>query len=90
MIQILGLLGSMHFDAVVVEVKTFLLLFRLALAILCVPDNLCTKQGNSSIFESKICGFKSRAGSNGARTVIIYDKMPILKICRVLSFPCRN
>ena len=31
--QILGLLG-MHFDAVVVKVKTFLLLFRLALAIL--------------------------------------------------------
>ena len=35
MIQILGLLG-MYFDAVVVEVKTFLLLFRLALAILCI------------------------------------------------------
>ena len=34
--QILALLG-MYFDAVVVEVKTFLLLFRLALAIvLCV------------------------------------------------------
>ena len=32
LIQILGLMG-MHFDAVVVEVKTFLLLFRLALAI---------------------------------------------------------
>ena len=32
LIQILGLLG-MYFDAVVVEVKTFLLLFRLALAI---------------------------------------------------------
>ena len=32
--QILGLLG-MRFDAVVVEVKTFLLLFRLAVAILC-------------------------------------------------------
>ena len=31
---ILGLLG-MNFDAVVVEVKTFLLLFRLDLAILC-------------------------------------------------------
>ena len=31
---ILGLLG-MYFDAVVVEVKTFLLLFRLAMAILC-------------------------------------------------------
>ena len=31
--QILGLLG-MYFDAVVVAVKTFLLLFRLALAIL--------------------------------------------------------
>ena len=30
--QILGLLG-MYFDAVVVEVKTFSLLFRLALAI---------------------------------------------------------
>ena len=33
LIQILGLLG-MYFDAVVVEVKTFSLLFRLALAIL--------------------------------------------------------
>ena len=32
--QILGLLG-MYFDAVIVEVKTFLLLFRLAQAILC-------------------------------------------------------
>ena len=35
MIQILDFLG-MYFDAVVVEVKTFLLLFRLALAILCI------------------------------------------------------
>ena len=34
--QILGLLG-MYFDAVVVKVKTFLLLFRLAVAILCSP-----------------------------------------------------
>ena len=33
--QILGLLG-MYFDAVVVEVKTFSFLFRLALAILCM------------------------------------------------------
>ena len=32
--MILGLLG-MYFDAVEVEVKTFLLLFRLALALLC-------------------------------------------------------
>ena len=32
LIQILGLFG-MYFDAVVVEVKTFLLLFRLALVI---------------------------------------------------------
>ena len=32
--QLLGLMG-MYFDAVVVEAKTFLLLFRLALAILC-------------------------------------------------------
>ena len=35
LIQILGLL-SLYFDAVVVEVKTFLLLFWLALAILCI------------------------------------------------------
>ena len=35
LIQILGLLG-MYFDAVVVKVNTFLLLFRLALAILCL------------------------------------------------------
>ena len=34
LIQILGLLG-MYFDDVVVEVQTFLLLFRLALVILC-------------------------------------------------------
>ena len=34
LIQILGLMG-MYFDTVVVEVETFLLLFRLALAILC-------------------------------------------------------
>ena len=33
--QILGYLG-MHFDAVVIEVKTLLLLFRLVLAILCM------------------------------------------------------
>ena len=32
--QILGLLG-MYFDAVVVKVKTFLLLFRLTLAMKC-------------------------------------------------------
>ena len=37
MIQILGPLG-MCFDAVVVEVKTFLLLFRLALVILCTES----------------------------------------------------
>ena len=36
---ILGLLG-MYFDAVVAEVKTCLLLFRLALAILCDPQKL--------------------------------------------------
>ena len=38
MIQILGLLG-VYFDAVVVKVKTFLLLFRLALAILCTVSD---------------------------------------------------
>ena len=39
--QILGLLG-MYFDAVVLEVKTFLLLFRLTLAILCAKSLLVT------------------------------------------------
>ena len=40
LIQTLGFLG-MYFDAVVVEVETFLLLFRLALAILwVVPPQL--------------------------------------------------
>ena len=39
--QILGLLG-MYFDAVVIEVKTLLLLFRLVLAILC-PGILFSK-----------------------------------------------
>ena len=38
---ILGLLG-MYFDAVVVEVKTFSLLFRLALAILCSHNGIAT------------------------------------------------
>ena len=46
--QILGLLG-MYFDAVVVEVKTFLLLFRLALAILCIVT-LDTIQYNAKLF----------------------------------------
>ena len=41
MIQILGLMG-MYFDAVVVEVKTFLLLFRFTLAILCYGSNKST------------------------------------------------
>ena len=32
-------------------------------------DNLCTKQGNSLIFETKIRGLLSRAGYNGLRMV---------------------
>ena len=44
--QILGLLG-MYFDAVVVEVKTFLLLFRLALAILWNRITVCKANMNS-------------------------------------------
>ena len=49
--QILGLLG-MYFDAVVVKVKTFLLLFRLALAILCLAATIdfdCTKMLNQDV-----------------------------------------
>ena len=48
--QILGLLG-MYFDAVVVEVEKCLLLFRLALAILCTTTakiNLKSPQFHSS------------------------------------------
>ena len=48
---ILGLLG-MYFDAVVVEVKTFLLLFRLSLAILCSAfiSNFKKKSGSLDDF----------------------------------------
>ena len=53
LIQILGLLG-MYFDAVVVEVKTFLLLFRLALAILCSQMELLNFENWSSGELSKI------------------------------------
>ena len=42
LMQILGLLG-MYFDAVVVEVKTFLILFRLALAILWILTSFYQK-----------------------------------------------
>ena len=38
-----------------------------------ITDNLCTKQGNSSIFEPKIHSFKSRAGYNGAYTVYQFE-----------------
>ena len=44
--MLIPVLLAMYFDAVVVFVTSQTLLFRLALAILCVPDNLCTKQGN--------------------------------------------
>ena len=47
--QILGHLG-IYFDAVVQGVKTFLLLFRLALAILCVVTD--GKSQKQSIFPS--------------------------------------
>ena len=52
LMQILGLLG-MSFDAVVAEVKTFLLLFRLALTILC-PLPFCRLLAivKSAIFDS--------------------------------------
>ena len=46
--QILGLLG-MYFDAAVVEVKTFSLLFRLALAILCIASSHVERSFTCSI-----------------------------------------
>ena len=55
MTQILGLL-SMDLDAVVVKVKTFLLLFRLALAILCLQTYytlVINKEGILKIHEKK-------------------------------------
>ena len=45
--QILGLLG-MYFDAVVVEVEKNLLLFRLALAILCPHHNFRHSSGSAN------------------------------------------
>jgi hypothetical protein len=47
---ILGLLG-MYFDAVVVEVKTFLLLFRLALAILCLNLSCVPRSSVLELFD---------------------------------------
>jgi hypothetical protein len=35
-----------------------------------VTDNLCTKQGNSSIIGSKISGLQSRAVSNQERVIM--------------------
>ena len=46
---ILGLLG-MYFDAVVAEVKTFLLLFRYALAILCNSSSMLFLFQNWKLF----------------------------------------
>ena len=46
--QILDLLG-MYFDAVVVKVKTFLLLFRLALAILCQKTSTLILRENNAL-----------------------------------------
>ena len=40
-----------------------------------ITDNLCTKQGNSSIFEPKTRGYKSKAGYIGARTVLDFRKI---------------
>ena len=57
MIQILGLLG-IHFDAVVVKVKTFLLLFRLALAILCsILNSLVLEQQLTVLYSFEYCKF---------------------------------
>ena len=57
MIQILGLLG-IHFDAVVVKVKTFLLLFRLALAILCsILNSLVLEQQLTVLYSFESCKF---------------------------------
>ena len=57
---ILGLLG-MYFDAVVVEVKTFSLLFRLALAILWpyISINI-TREKNSDLISSTKCYAKMK------------------------------
>ena len=48
--QILGLFG-MYFDDVVVKVKTFLLLFRLALAILCTVNRTCMRCSKSKTIQ---------------------------------------
>jgi hypothetical protein len=46
-----------------------------------VTENLCTKQGNSLIFGSKIRGLYSRVGYNGARTVYKFLEFGSFGIC---------
>ena len=36
-----------------------------------ITENLCTNQGNSSIFEPNICGLYSRAVSNQERIIMV-------------------
>ena len=64
--QILGLLG-MYFDAVVVEVKTFLLLFRLALAILCLVH--CKFYSLPTNYFKNLC----REISRQSRDILVHD-----------------
>ena len=56
--QILGLL-DMYFDAVVVEVKTFALYFRLALAILCNGKSPPTFQWTN---HALLCNYRTIIG----------------------------
>ena len=37
-----------------------------------ITENLCTNQGNSSIFEPNICGLYSRAVSNQERVIMVH------------------
>ena len=84
--QILGLLG-MYFDAVVVEFKTFLLLFKFALAILCALRFGCTslnekKIGNNNFRKSKINEpIECQLGNFDFPTIWTYSNICILCIC---------
>ena len=37
-----------------------------------ITENLCTNQGNSSIFQPNICGLYSRAVSNHKRIIMVH------------------
>ena len=84
--QILGLLG-MHFDAVVVKVKIFLLLFRLALAILWQEGTRLSLSLTVVSLEPLMAGFSELLNLIGhqhfSRCLVLYER----KILKEQDYP---